>query len=169
MAVTANIRASFSASQTRTAVLGTSPSWSQAIDRTLSFVNGTGANQADILYMAERTVASASNDDIDLAGVLTDAYGATITVAELVALVVANVQADGTANSTNLTLGGATNFVPGFENALWPISPGGIFEIVSPGAAGLATITASTGDLLRVANSSGAQAKYLIGILARSA
>ncbi|MFA7308191.1 MAG: hypothetical protein WC026_16135 [Hyphomicrobium sp.] len=169
MAVSATLNAGASVSQTRTAVAGVAPSWSKAINKTLSFANGTGANQADIVYLAERTVASATNDDIDLAGVLTDAFGATITAAELVALIVVNEPLSGVANTTNLTLGGATAFVPGFSAALWPISPGGVFEIASPGAAGLATITATTADILRVSNSSGASATYQILILARSA
>jgi hypothetical protein len=168
MAVAATMRAAGSVSHTRTAVLGKAPSWAAAFDKVVSLADGTGANQADLVYAAERTVASATNDDIDLAGVLTDAFGATITSAELVALLVINEQADGTANTTNLTLGGAANPVPGFGSALWPISPGGFFEMVSPGAAGLATVTASTGDLLRVTNSSGATAKYKILLLARS-
>jgi hypothetical protein len=169
MTVSAVLKASASVSQTRTAVAGVAPNWAAAINKTLSLSNGTGANQADIAYLAERTVASNTNDDIDLAGVLTDAFGATITAAELVALVVVNEHLDGTANTTNLTLGGGTNYVPGFSAAQCPISPGGFVEMVSPGAAGLATITASTADILRVANSSGAQAKYQILILARSA
>lgn len=169
MAVTASFRASFSGAQTRTAVMGASPAWSSAIDQIISLTDGTGANQADILYANERTVASATNDDIDVAGVLTDAFGATITAAKLVAIMIANIQRDGTANTTTLTPGGGTNTVPGFSSALWAISPGGIFVVASPALAGFAAVTASTGDIIRVANSSGAQAKYLIAIAARSA
>ena len=36
-------------------------------------------------------------------------------------------------------------------------------------AAGLGAVTAGTGDILRIANSSGATAKFQIAILARSA
>jgi hypothetical protein len=169
MGVSAVIKASASVSQTRPAVAGVAPQWSAAINKTLSFSNGTGANQADLAYLAERTVASNTNDDIDLAGVLTDAFGATVAAAELVALVVVNEPLSGTPNTTNLTMGGATNYVPGFSAALWPISPGGVFEIASPGAAGLATIAAGTADILRIANSSGASATFQICILARSA
>jgi hypothetical protein len=169
MAVTASYRASVSASQTRTAVFGSTPAWQGAFEKIVSITDGTGANQADILYLAERTVASASNDDIDLAGVLTDAFGATITAATLVAMIIVNEQRDGTANTTTLTPGGGSNTVPGFSSGLWAISPGGIFQIVSPAAAGFAAITASTGDILRIANSSGAQNKYQIAIAARSA
>lgn len=169
MAVTASIRAALSVSQTRTAVFGVAPHWSAAIEKIVSITSGTGANQADIVYLDERTVAGATNLDLDLAGVLTDAFGATVASAKLVALVIVNEPLDGTQNTTTLTLGGGSNYVPGFSAALWPISPGGIFQMASPGVAGLATIAAGTADILRVANSSGAQAKFQIGVLARSA
>jgi hypothetical protein len=169
MAVTASIRGAISISSAATAVLGNVPTWAGAMDKVVSLTNGTGANQADLAYLAERTVNSASNDDIDISGVLTDAFGSTITAAELVAFGFVNQQLDGTANTTNLTPGGSSSGVPGFTSALWPISPGGIFVIASPGASGLATVTGSTGDIIRIANSSGATAKYILAILARSA
>lgn len=169
MTVSAALSLSASVTQTKTAVAGVAPIWSAAINKRLAISHGTGAKQADIAYLAERTVASASNDDIDLSGVLSDVFGATITAAKLVALVLLNEPLDGSANTTNLTLGGGSNFVPGFSAAQCPISPGGFIEMVSASAAGLATIAAGTADILRVANSSGAQAKYQILILARSA
>ncbi|MFO1126371.1 MAG: hypothetical protein U1E25_14580 [Methylocystis sp.] len=79
--------------------------------------------------MAERTVASATNDDIDLAGVLTDALSVTITAAELIALVIINKQKDGTANTTNLTIGNGSDpmigFLGGTTPTIGPIRPGG--------------------------------------------
>lgn len=169
MAVAASIRAAVSVSQTGAAVMGVSPSWAAAFEKILSLVDGTGANQYDLAYLAERTVNGASNDDIDVAGVLATALGATITAAEIVAVFIVNEKLDNSANSTNLTIGGGSNPVPGFANALAALGPGGIFLQASPGASGLATVTAGTGDIIRVANSSGAQAKYVIAILARSA
>lgn len=169
MTFAANLRAALSISQKGTAVLGAAPSWAGAFDQLVDLANGTGAAQFDLGYANERTVASGANDDIDLSGVLTDALGNTVTMAELVGLLIINKQRDGTANTTSLTLGGGANPVPGFSAALWPIGPGGFFQMVSPAAAGLATITAGTGDILRVTNSSGATAKYQIAILGRSA
>jgi hypothetical protein len=135
----------------------------------LQFANGTGANQADILFADERTVASNTNDDLDLAGVLSNAFGQTITAAKVVAVLLINkpLLASDPANTTNLTLGGSSNPVPSLSSGA--IGPGGAVLLVDPDAGGLATVTASTGDILRVANSSGAAAKYQILILARSA
>lgn len=172
MTVSASIRAAVSVSQSGSAAFGVSPSWAAAFDEVMSLVNGTGANQFDLAYVAERTVASASNDDIDLAGVLTDALGNVITAAELVALVIINKQKDGTANTTDLTIGAGPNpmigFLGGTTPTLGPIKPGGIFMLASPSAAGIGAVVAGTGDILRIANSSGAQAKYQIALLARS-
>ena len=173
MTISASIRAAFSVSQSGAAAFGASPSWSAAIDEVLSFANGTAANQADIAYVAERTVTSGANDDIDLAGVLTDALGATITAAELVALMIINKAKDGTANTTNLTIGGGsapvTGFLGGTTPTIGPIPPGGVVMLASPGATGLGAVTATSADILRVANSAGATAKYVVAILARSA
>lgn len=133
---------------------------------------GTGANQADRLYMAQRQVASGANDDIDLAGVLTDAFGTVITAAELVALFLINKPISGVDNTTNLTLGGGTNPVVGLLGGttptLGPIRPGQFVLMGNAGAAGLCAITAATADILRVANSAGAIANYQIALLMRT-
>lgn len=138
-----------------------------------AITDGTTANKADILYAAERTVASATDDDIDLAGVLSDAFGATITAAELVGILVINEGADGVANTTDLTIGGGSNpfvgFLGGTSPTITPIKPGGAFMLFAGDAAGIGTVTAGTGDILRISNSSGASADYQICIIARSA
>lgn len=173
MAVTGNIALTVKGTQTGTAVLGKSPSWNSTLTHALAFTDGTTANKIDLLYMAERTVASATNDDIDLAGVLTDPLGNTLTNAELVSVVVINQARDGTANTTNLTIGGGTNAFEGFVGAtgdtIGPVRPGGMFVICNPDASGLGTVTAGTADILRVANSSGASNTYQVAIFGRSA
>lgn len=175
MTISAQVKAAFGFSQVGSNAFG-GPNFSALIDFQQAFTNGTTANKADIAYAAERTVSTASNDDIDLRGVLADALGSTINAAELVALMIWNKQKDGTANSTNLTIGGAGtlgNAFFGFLNdadaTIGPISPGGILLLANPDGSGLGTVTAGTGDILRVANGSGATNKYMIGLLARSA
>ena len=54
-------------------------------------------------------------------------------------------------------------------DTIGPIKPGGIFMLIAGDLAGIGTVTAGTGDILRIANSSGGTAKYQIAILARSA
>jgi hypothetical protein len=104
---------------------------------------------------------------------VSDVFGTTITAAELVGLLVINKQIDGTANTTDLTIGAGSNpflgFLGGTTPTIGPIKPGGVLCIAAPDAAGIGTVTASTADILRIANSSGAAATYQIAILARSA
>lgn len=163
----AELMVRFTANQTGANDLG-NPVFSPELKSLLQFGSGVTAGNADILFTDERSVASATNDDIDLAGVLTDAFGATITMAEVVALIVV---ADRT-NTTVLTIGAGSNPWA----TMWAASgdgikvmPGGVFLNVAPDAAGLGTVTPSTGDILRIANASGAVAKYKIVVLARSA
>lgn len=149
------------------------PNWSAEMELLQVFGSGTTANKVDLAYAAERTVSSGANDDIDLAGVLTDALGATITAAEVVAIAVVNKQRDGTANTTSLTIGGGSNPFVGFLGGTTPtitkIGPGAVLLLSSPDATGLGSVTAGTGDILRVTNAAGATNKYQIMILARSA
>ncbi len=148
------------------------PQFTPKIEELIQLANGTGANQADIIWLDERSVNASSNDDIDLAGALTDALGATVAAAELVALVIVNKAKDGTANTTTLTLGqGASNPVVlmGGTSPTLALRPGAALFLVAPDASGLASVAAGSADTLRIANSSGATAKYQIGVLARSA
>lgn len=169
----ATIKASMAIAEAGTNAFSSGPFWNGSMSALLTLSDGTTANAADLSYMAERTVATATNDDIDLAGVLTDALGNTITAAELVAIFVINKQHDGTANTTDLTIGAGTNPVVGFMGGttptIGPIKPGGFIMLGAGDVAGLGAVTAGTGDILRIANSAGASNTYQIGILARSA
>jgi hypothetical protein len=92
-----------------------------------------------------------------------------------VALFVINGPRDSAAapNTTNLTIGGGTNPVVGFMGGttptIGPIRPKSFVFLGSSDAAGFGAVTASTGDILRIANSSGAAATYQIAIVARNA
>jgi hypothetical protein len=173
MTINAKVQASLSVAQSGANAYSGGPHWSASHAFSKVFTDGTGADQANIAYFAERTVNSASNDDIDLYGVLSDALGSTINAAELVTLFVLNEHQDGTQNTTDLTIGGHTDAVDGFlgdaADTIGPLKPGAMLLLSSPGAAGLGAIVATYGDILRIANSAGAQAKYVIGILARNA
>ncbi|MBM3642237.1 MAG: hypothetical protein FJX15_13125 [Alphaproteobacteria bacterium] len=172
MTIDATLKASISVSQAGSNAFG-GPTWSGAFEFLKNFANGVAADQADIAYVAERTVTTGANDDIDLAGVLADALGTTLTMAKLVAMLLINRQKDGTANTTNLTIGLGTNpflgFLGGTVPTIGPITPGGVFMVSNPALAGLGSITGASNDILRVANSAGATNKYLIALLARSA
>lgn len=170
MAVGGSISLKVAASKSGSPSVG-SALWSGGLDHALSFGNGTTANNIDLVYVSERTVASNTTDNVDVAGVLTDGLGATITAAEIVAIVVMNKRASGVANTTNLTIGSAaaSNELPGFDVACGVVKPNGMFLLVNPDATGIATVTAGTADILPIVNSTGASNTYQLAIFARSA
>lgn len=144
-----------------------------SIDWFAEFLTGTGAFQADLVYSADLSIATAGTLDLDLSGVLAKAVGGTITAAELVGMIIVNSPESGVANTTNLTIGVGTNPVVGWLGGttptVGPIRPGGLLVRMETDAAGMCVITAATGDILRIANSAGATNNFRIILLMRSA
>lgn len=130
-----------------------------------SFANGEGAQQAEAIFTDSRITSG--NDDLDLAGGVTDAFGNTLTFTNVKALVVVS----SAANVTNIKLGAeGTNEFSSFlgdDTDQVIIPPGGMFVITNPGADGF-IVTAGTGDKLRIAAASGTVAYdiYIIGEVA---
>ena len=119
----------------------------------LALTNGTGAGQADRLWSDQRTLTASATEDLDLAGVLTDALGTTLSLARIKGLIVAAAAA----NTNTVVLGGAgsngfTSWVGGAAHTV-TIRPGATFALFcgSGDATGYA-VTAATGDILKVAN-----------------
>lgn len=169
---TANISATFNIVEKKTAVLGKRPEWSGKIEYMDILTEGTTVGKFDLVYTAERTVTTGANDDIDLSGVLVSPLGTSVVAAEIVALLIINRQRNGTANTTNLTIGAGANpwiGALGATHTIGPIRPGGVVMLAASDAAGLGAVTAGTGDILRVANSAGASNTYQIAILGRTA
>lgn len=133
--------------------------------RSYAFSDGTGVDQANALFADKRTLAASASEDLDLAGGITDALGATLTLSAVKAI---RIHA-AAANGGNITVGGAAAnaFIGPFGAAAHTVSipPNGIVELINPSAAGWAVV-AGTGDLLRVTNANaGAAADYTIEIL----
>lgn len=167
MALTSEIRISATATQTASADLGT-PTFYAELAKTFQWASGVTANSADLLFSDERTLAASATEDLDLAGVLTNAFGATVTMAEVVGII---VLADA-ANTNDVVLGAALAAVPlfGGTSGTHAVKPGGIFVAVAPNAAGLLTVGAGATDVLKVANSSsGTAVTYKIMVFGRSA
>lgn len=169
-----NIAFQLGISDTGTAAFGATPQWGGEMRFATELADGILAGQANLNYLAERTVASATNDDIDLAGVLASALGETMAAAKIVAIAIINAPKSSAdpANTTDLTIGVGSNpflgFLGGTTPTIGPIKPGGFILIGAAHLAGIGTVTAATADILRIANSSGASAKYQIAIIARA-
>lgn len=129
-----------------------------------SLSNGSGANQAAKIFSDSRSVALSSNEDLDLAAVLTSAFGAPITFATIKAIM---IRARAT-NTNNVVVGpaAANGFLGPFGDASdrLSIKPGGVLLVTAPGTGW--TVTGGTGDLLNVANSgAGSAVEYDIVIV----
>jgi hypothetical protein len=127
--------------------------------------SGNGADQAEELYYADRTLTTGANEDLDLTGTFfQNDFGANITFTKIKAVLIESLAA----NTTNITIGAAaaTQFVGWFGAATHTIilSPGDFFAIAKRGTAGWA-VGAGASDLLRVTNAAGASATYRIIIV----
>lgn len=151
MAVSATVRASIAGQQTNPIDLGTG-NFPFLVELVQSFDDGVAANQVNRVWTDTITLAASATQDLDLAGVLTDAYGAVITFARIKAIAIKALAA----NTNNVVLGAAaaTQFVGFFGAATHTVAiqPGGAFLIVTGSAAGW-PVTAAATDFLRVANS----------------
>ncbi|MEU3098512.1 hypothetical protein ABZ690_28100 [Streptomyces sp. NPDC006967] len=142
----------------------------QSLARKMQLADGTGAGAADLVWSDRRTIAASGSEDLDLAGALTDAFGATVTFARIKGLVIAAAAA----NTNNVVVGAAsaTQWATLFNAAGTVTLRPGAFLAVGTGEADATgyAVTASTGDLLKVANSSsGTGVTYDIHIIGASA
>jgi hypothetical protein len=102
MALTSRVSVELAATLTGTADFG-APSSRVRFAQQLDLTSGTGAGRADKLWTDQRTLAASGTEDLDLAGSLTDVYGATITLATVKVLFVRAAAA----NTNDVVLGGA--------------------------------------------------------------
>ena len=166
MPVSAEISAQISVTQTATPDGGQATAKQSAGPGVVLVANGTANGQADLAFVDTRTVTSGANDDIDLAGALSSVFGATLTFVEIMSILIYSEPT----NTTNLTVGNAPSNP--FQG---PFGAAAHTEVIAPGGLSLAhrpsgwTVVAGTGDILRIANASGASATYQIAILGRSA
>lgn len=123
---------------------------------TLDLASGTAAGQADKIFHDTRTLTASSNEDLDLAGVLSDALGGSLTFVRIKGLVVAAAAS----NTNNVVVGGAASngFITWVGAATHTVTlrPGAVLALMAgPADATGYVVTAATGDLLRIANSAG--------------
>jgi len=119
-------------------------------DYSKSWADGTGVDQVNKRYSREHTIAASGTLNLDLAGSLTDEYGATVTFARVKKI---KIVLTTTAAST-IQVGGGSNPLAALTNAI-TLRPGGRLDLEAPDATGY-VVTAGTGDILRIVNDSGA-------------
>jgi len=132
-----------------------------------TLATGTALDQADRLWHDTRTL-TATSEDLDLAGGLTDGLGETITFAKVKAVLIVNKNV--TAGAI-LKIGGAAanQFVNWVADAsdIVNVQPGGALLLWAPSLAGYG-VTADTGDKLKI-DSGAATIEYDIVIIGTSA
>lgn len=165
MALTGNLRVSVNTDLTSTLDKGTATS-SESINISMAITNGTGASQGNQVFSDTRTLSASSNEELDLAGSLSNGLGSTVTFTRIIALV---VEADAD-NGDTISVGGAAangwETWVGATGDLVKVRPGGALVLKASDATGYA-VTAGTGDLLKITNDDSAAAGsytiYLIG------
>lgn len=167
MPVTATLQLTATGNHTSALDLGTA-TFPFAISITQSLTSGTGAGQVDRVFTDTRTLGPSATENLDLAGVLTDAFGASLTFVTIKAVIIRAAAANNVANQVQVTRP-AANGVPFFMAASDGISlaPGYTFAWFGSGAG--VTVTAATGDLITVTNSAGTNSvNYDVVILGTS-
>lgn len=167
MGLTSQVKVSVTADYTKALDLNTVSS-PTAYNKLVTLANGTAANQADKIFTDTRTLAASGTEDLDLAGVLVDAFGATTTFVKLKAIIIA--AAAGNANNVNVTRP-ASNGVPIFAAASDAVAvrPGGFFALACGDNTAIG-VTAGTGDLITITNSgAGTSVTYDVILIGTSA
>ncbi|MFB7589376.1 hypothetical protein [Streptomyces sp. NPDC056169] len=131
---------------------------------------GTTAGRADRVFSDRRSLVASATEDLDLAGVLLDAFGAAITWARIKGLYIRAADS----NVNNVVIGAAaTNAWATLLGATGTITlrPGAAIGVTTGAADATAyAVTAGTGDLLKVANSAaGTAVSYDVVIIGASA
>ena len=136
-----------------------------ALDKTYSnsFTNGTGANQASARWSDTRSLLTATNEDLDFAGGVTGPLGAALTFTKIKMILIYALSTNTGAIAVTRP---AANGVPFLTTASdgFTLMPGGLFVLTNPSDAGIA-VTAATGDLINIANATGATQSYQIIVL----
>ena len=116
-----------------------------------TFTDGTGDDQVDLVFTDQRTINASSDDELDLYGSLTDAFGNTLNFAKVKVIVIKA----SAANSNNINIGGsASNPFDGpflSSSDIHVLQPDGIYVTTAPNTG--YTVTASTGDICGLARS----------------
>jgi len=167
MAVTADLTLTVTGQQTSVLDLGTA-ALPFALTSAVRLLSGTAAGQVDRVFTDTRTLGISATEDLDLAAVLLDAFGAAITFVKIKALIIK--AAAGNTNNVHLSRPAGATGVPLFlavsDGIIIP--PGFTFAWFGSGAG--ITVTPSTGDLITLTNSgAGTGVTYDVIILGTSA
>lgn len=127
-----------------------------------AFTDGTGAGKSQVVWHDQRTVATTSTDDLDLAGVLKNAFG-TVTFTKITAIF---IKMQTNTSGYKLEIGGDAAPVTGLfkdPGDIIYLLAGGMFLWTSPVNA--LALTGGATDTLQIYNPSGGNVVYDIWII----
>lgn len=167
MSLTASLKVVLSILQTGASDFAAAQS-SQRPSYPIAYSDGAGAGAVNVQWSDRRTINASSNEDLDLAGSLANLLGAAV-FARVKAILIVAADAnptDGVLRVTRPASAGVAfpNITAG--DSIFPdIGPGGVRLLAEKTAAGV-VVTATTADLINIANTSGtAAATYDIFVL----
>ena len=165
MAVTARIHTSVVATETLVQAIGHTARDPLSDISTRELTSGTGGSQVDVIWHDQRTLGSSASEDLDLAGSLTSALGASVFARVTVLLVRAAAT-----NTVDLQVSRPANGAPFFaaEGDGLALPPGGQLLLSMGASSSAVAITAGTGDLLRV-TAGAAASTYDVVVIGTSA
>ena len=161
--------------------IGVVPTYEARIRKRWSLLYGTGADQVDMMFAAASDISASGSTTFDLNNAFswpvpfnTGAWGENVDFAEMVAFFVANVDGAGDANDVDLTIGNAASaqwasWAGGADTAVGPISPGGMFMLITPDAGGLGAVVDTSADNIKIAGGAGTTSGIQYGFFGRSA
>lgn len=129
------------------------------------FTDGTGDDQITGMWHDRRVIAASTDDDLDLAGSLTNNYGETLTFTKIKVLAVRNqsgLVTTGHATATTQIITVVKTATNDYATHNVAVDPDGLFVYTNP--KGGITVTAGTADILRIGNPAGGAAQYDIVI-----
>jgi hypothetical protein len=143
-----------------------SPKAVETLSISQAFTSGTTSNAVDLSFGKSFTLSASATNTHDVAGSLVDGLGNTLTMAEVVGVLIYNTTLT---TGSYLTVGADTNALINMLNAAGTVrvGPGGVFLCYSP-VDGFA-VTASTGDIIKVVNAGVGSTTYSLAIIGRSA
>lgn len=154
------LKSSIAWSYASTDALGGSVVSSNSVAYSKTLANGTGAGNAQKLYFDKFTLAASGSTNRDLAASLTDVFGNTLTFSNVKSIY---CEVTTTYTGSDLNVGGgsdgagaaAFSTFMGSTTGTIKVLNGGFLHLGNVGVTGYA-VTATTGDILHFANTSGA-------------
>lgn len=112
-----------------------------------AFTNGTGANKIEAAIIKADSIAASDTEDIDLAGVIADPAGDTVTMTKVKGFLIKNTSTSG----DGISIGGTFISWLGAAGDLVKLPAGASLMVSNPSADGYA-VTAGSADIITLTN-----------------